>query len=76
MKTDANARAATRDSSLYQRAIDAMAAVEDGAILRVAFFALLAGTASVLYVDFRELTANEGAALAVPSLAVNSRKST
>ena len=66
MKTDANARAATRDSSLYQRAIDAMATVEDGAILRVAFFALLAGTASVLYVDFRELTANEGAALAVP----------
>src|SRR5690606_6263016 len=34
--------------------------------LRVAFFALLAGTAAVLYVDFRELTASEDAALATP----------
>ncbi|ODT68325.1 MAG: hypothetical protein ABS75_21025 [Pelagibacterium sp. SCN 63-23] len=31
-----------------------LAGVDDGAILRVAFFALLAGTAGVLYVDFRE----------------------
>ena len=66
MKTEANARAATRHGSLYQRLVDAVARIEDGAILRVAFYALLAGTASVLYVDFRELTANEGAALAAP----------
>ncbi|KKB78979.1 hypothetical protein VW35_10565 [Devosia soli] len=32
-----------------------LAAIEDGAIIRVAFFALLIGTASVLYVDFREM---------------------
>jgi hypothetical protein len=32
-----------------------LAQIEDGAILRFAFFALLAGTVGVLYVDFREL---------------------
>jgi hypothetical protein len=42
------------------------ARIEDGAILRVAFFGLLLGTLSVLYIDFRELNANEGAALASP----------
>lgn len=67
MKTEANARAASESGSFYQRTISAIASIEDGAILRVAFFALLAGTASVLYVDYRELTANEGAALAMPS---------
>ena len=66
MKSLANARAQSRDGSAYQRLIQAIAATDDGNILRVAFFALLAGTASVLYVDFRELTANEGAALAMP----------
>ncbi|SEQ25328.1 hypothetical protein SAMN05428969_2415 [Devosia sp. YR412] len=67
MKTDANARAATEDGPFYRRWVQAVANLEDGNILRVAFFALLAGTASVLYVDFRELTENEGAALAVPA---------
>jgi len=43
-----------------------IAALEDGAILRFAFYALLFGTASVLYVDFRELTASEGPGLAQP----------
>lgn len=66
MKTEANARAQTRDGPFYRGMIERIAAVDDGNILRVAFFALLIGTASVLYVDFRELTANEGAALAVP----------
>ncbi|KQX38894.1 hypothetical protein ASD04_09620 [Devosia sp. Root436] len=66
MKTEANARAATRDSPFYRRLIESIAAIDDGNILRVAFFALLAGTASVLYVDYRELTADEGAALAMP----------
>ncbi len=52
--------------SLYRRFLQAAERVEDGAILRVAFFALLIGTASVLYVDFRELTASDGAGLASP----------
>ncbi|HTO28093.1 MAG TPA: ATP-dependent Clp protease proteolytic subunit [Devosia sp.] len=66
MKTQANARADTRAGPFYRRLIERVAAADDGNILRVAFFALLLGTASVLYVDFRELTANEGAALATP----------
>ena len=65
MKTDANARQ-TRDGPFYRGLIARFAALDDGNILRVAFFALLIGTASVLYVDYRELTANEGAALATP----------
>jgi len=66
MKTEANARAATSEGPFYRGLIQRIVQVDDGNILRVAFFALLAGTASVLYVDFRELTANEGAALAMP----------
>jgi hypothetical protein len=66
MKSAANARADTDDGPFYRGAIRWLAELEDGAILRVAFFALLIGTASVLYVDFRELTANEGAALTMP----------
>ena len=66
MKTSANARIATREGPFYRGAIAWLAGLEDGAILRVAFFGLLLGTASVLYVDYRELTANEGAALAMP----------
>ncbi|UYO01428.1 MAG: hypothetical protein KIT02_11975 [Devosia sp.] len=47
--------------------IASLARIEDGAILRFAFFALLAGTLGVLYVDFRELNANAPASLtAVP----------
>lgn len=65
MKTEANARKAS-NAPFYRGVIERIAALEDGNILRVAFFALLAGTASVLYVDFRELTANEGAALSMP----------
>ncbi|MBJ3786462.1 hypothetical protein JEQ47_17180 [Devosia sp. MSA67] len=37
--------------------IAGLARIEDGAILRFAFFALLAGTLGVLYVDYRELSA-------------------
>lgn len=66
MKPGANARAETAPGPFYRGLIQRIAAVDDGNILRVAFFALLAGTAAVLYVDYRELTANEGAALAVP----------
>lgn len=66
MKTSANARADTTDGPFYRGLVRRLAAIDDGNILRVAFFALLIGTASVLYVDYRELTANEGAALAMP----------
>jgi hypothetical protein len=66
MKTEANARAATSDGPFYRGVIARIAAVDDGNVLRVAFFGLLLGTLSVLYVDFRELTANEGAALVSP----------
>jgi hypothetical protein len=55
MKTEANARTHSRSPGIIER----LAAIEDGSILRVAFFALLIGTASVLYVDFRELSADE-----------------
>ena len=60
MKTEANAR---RESQSSSGILGALAAIEDGAILRFAFFALLAGTASVLYVDYTELTADEGLAV-------------
>ncbi len=52
--------------SHYRRFLQAVERVEDGAILRVAFFALLIGTASVLYVDFRELSASDGGSLSGP----------
>jgi hypothetical protein len=66
MKTPANARADTDEGPFYRGAIRWLAELEDGAVLRVAFFGLLIGTASVLYVDFRELTASESAGLAQP----------
>jgi hypothetical protein len=66
MKTQANARAATDDGPFYRRLIAFLASFEDGAIMRVAFFGLLLGTVSVLYVDYRELSADEGLALAMP----------
>lgn len=66
MKSEANARADTRSGPFYRGLIERVAAVDDGNVLRVAFFALLLGTASVLYVDYRELTANEGAGLTTP----------
>jgi len=59
MKTEANARAQSRSPGIIER----VAAIEDGSILRVAFFALLIGTASVLYVDFRELSQSEPAVM-------------
>ncbi len=33
-----------------------LASISDGAIVRTAFYAMLAGTATVLYIDYRELT--------------------
>lgn len=66
MKTVANSRAPTDDGPLYRRLLQRLGRTEDGAILRMAFLALLAGTAAVLYVDYRELTATEMGALAAP----------
>lgn len=59
MKTEANQRAASASPGIIAR----LAAIDDGNIIRAAFFALLLGTASVLYIDFRELALNEPAAL-------------
>lgn len=42
------------------------AAVSDGAILRMAFYALLAGTLTVLYIDFRELNDADVTGIATP----------
>src|SRR6476661_232222 len=66
MTTQANARGPGDDGPFYRGLIRRFAAVDDGNVLRVAFFALLLGTVSVLYVDFRELVANEGTALSRP----------
>ena len=66
MKTEANERVQTVEGPFYRGVIERMAAIKDGSILRVAFFALLIGTAAVLFVDFREMTANEGTALVTP----------
>ncbi|WP_248304876.1 hypothetical protein [Devosia sp. FKR38] len=66
MKTAANARLPSRSAPLHRRLIDRFIATDDGAILRVAFYALLAGTASVLFVDYRELTGAEATSLATP----------
>lgn len=63
MKSDANARAASDEGPFYRHVIARLAQIEDGAILRFAFFALLAGTLGVLYVDYRELNQNAPAAL-------------
>ena len=66
MTSQANARPANADAPLYRRWLERFAALDDGNILRVAFFALLAGTAAVLFVDYRELTASEETALPLP----------
>ncbi len=51
--------APARSGPFYRRAVEAFARIEDGAILRFAFFGLLAGTLAVLFIDFRELSANQ-----------------
>lgn len=47
-----------------------LAAIEDGTIIRTAFFALLAGTAAVLYLDWQELRAADVASAALPDIPV------
>lgn len=41
-------------------------ALSDGAIIRAAFYAMLAGTLTVLYLDYNELTASDAATVATP----------
>jgi hypothetical protein len=48
----------------------ALSAIEDGTIIRTAFFAMLAGTAAVLYLDWKELTAADIATSAMPDIPV------
>jgi hypothetical protein len=48
--------------------IDRLAAIDDGTILKTAFFALLAGTAGVLVIDYRELGSAEPAAVSPASI--------
>ncbi len=52
----------------YRRLFAWLATVEDGSILRVAFFGLLVGTLSVLYIDFRDLMSLDGAVSSTPSV--------
>ncbi|WP_245676648.1 hypothetical protein [Devosia elaeis] len=63
MSSQADVRTAPDARPFLARLVSRLARIEDGAILRFAFFALLAGTISVLYVDFRALDANAPAAL-------------
>jgi hypothetical protein len=56
--------------TLYRRGLGWLGRLEDGAIVRAAFFALLAGTLCVLYVDFRELMLDDRAALTIPDMPV------
>src|SRR5690606_11526769 len=50
MKTEANARAERVAATPYQRLVMRLERIEDGAMLRAAFFTLLLGTLGVLYV--------------------------
>jgi len=52
---------------LGQRLMHWAGHVDDGAILRIAFFAMLSGTLGVLFIDYRELDAADTTAFATPS---------
>lgn len=55
----------TQRKGVGGRIVDALAAIEDGAILRTAFYAMLAGTAWALFSDYSDLNRMEPADLAV-----------
>lgn len=57
---------ATTAAAPLRRAVQRLGAIDDGALLRLAFFALLAGVAAMLFVDFRELAATQDASLDQP----------
>jgi len=47
-----------------------LASLEDGAIIRTAFFVMLAGCAAVLWIDYRELNAADATLAATPDMPV------
>ena len=53
---------------LLGRGVDRLAAIDDGSILRAAFLAMLLGTMSVLFIDYRELVSLDGAMTVSPAL--------
>ncbi len=63
MKSEANAQIDSDERGFLGHVTSRLLQIEDGSILRFAFFALLIGTLGVLYVDFRELTENAPDAL-------------
>jgi len=65
MKSAANARPAGEDGP-FHRLVRFAAGIEDGAIIRMAFFALLFGALTMLFVDYRMMSDNEIAA-AIPT---------
>lgn len=61
MTSEANSRSPAGEGGFLHRVIGRLAGIEDGTILRAAFFTMLAGTAGVLFIDYRELSAFAGA---------------
>ena len=61
-RTDAHVTAAAEKRGVVAR----LAAISDGAILRTAFYTLLAGTLTVLYIDYNELTQSDVTGIATP----------
>jgi hypothetical protein len=61
---------AAAQPGIGQRIVGWLAGLEDGAIIRAAFFGMLAGTAAVLFIDFRELSEGDLSASPLPSLPV------
>lgn len=59
-------KAARRRGGLFA----AIARIDDGNIIRAAFFAMLLGTAGVLYVDYQELTGQDLAKLLLPAVPI------
>jgi hypothetical protein len=55
-------------ATVTRRVINWAAALEDGAIIRTAFFGLLTATAVILYLDYTELNAAQPMAVAAPEL--------
>ena len=66
MSTSTGVGADPKRPSWGRRLAERVGAVDDGTVMRTAFWALLLGTVSVLFVDFRELTQNQSTALPVP----------
>jgi hypothetical protein len=55
-------------ATFSRRLINWAAALEDGAIIRAAFFGLLTATAVILYLDYTELNATQSTAAIAPEL--------